>query len=86
MFSSPQQLFSIHQLSISRSYLLIFIYFQKIGETWITNLDELRGLEKYQNDKNFLLSLHKVKQVGETYNIQNQCIYHINDEDETDKK
>ncbi|ELT95261.1 hypothetical protein CAPTEDRAFT_163682 [Capitella teleta] len=35
---------------------------EKIGESWITKLDELRNLEKFINDKNFILQLQKVKQ------------------------
>jgi len=34
----------------------------KIGEGYLTNLDELRELQKFVNDKNFLLQLQKVKQ------------------------
>ena len=39
------------------------IHKQKIGESWITNLDELRKLEKFDKDKNFLRTLATVKQV-----------------------
>ena len=35
---------------------------EKIGEDWITNLSELRKLEKYAKDRSFLLQLQKVKQ------------------------
>jgi starch phosphorylase len=35
---------------------------EKIGESWITQLDELRKLEKFVNDKAFRLQLMKVKQ------------------------
>ncbi|XP_066280309.1 glycogen phosphorylase, muscle form-like isoform X2 [Branchiostoma lanceolatum] len=35
---------------------------EKLGETWVTKLDELRGLEKFANDQKFLLSVAKVKQ------------------------
>lgn len=35
---------------------------EKIGEGWITNLSELRKLEKFVNDRNFMLQLQKVKQ------------------------
>ena len=36
---------------------------QKITDAWITNLDDLRKMEKFVNDKGFLLALMKVKQV-----------------------
>lgn len=36
---------------------------QKIGESWVTQLDDLRKLEKFADDKSFLLKLMKVKQV-----------------------
>ena len=36
---------------------------QKIGESWITQLEHLRKLEPLVNDKNFLLTLMRVKQV-----------------------
>lgn len=35
---------------------------EKIGENWITQLDDLRKLEKFATDKSFLLKLAKVKQ------------------------
>lgn len=35
---------------------------EKIGENWITQLDDLRKLEKFATDKAFLLKLAKVKQ------------------------
>jgi starch phosphorylase len=35
---------------------------EKIGEEWVTKLDELRKLEQFQKDKNLLLTLQKVKQ------------------------
>lgn len=35
---------------------------EKIGESWITQLEDLRKLEQFANDKNFLLSLMRVKQ------------------------
>ena len=34
---------------------------EKIGETWVTKLDDLRKLEAFQKDKNLLLNLQKVK-------------------------
>lgn len=54
---------------------------EKIGETWITNLHELRGLEKHQKNKNFLLALHKVKQENKmklAAYIQNQFNITVN--------
>jgi len=35
---------------------------EKIGESWITHLEQLRKLEPLVNDKNFLLTLMRVKQ------------------------
>jgi starch phosphorylase len=35
---------------------------EKIGENWITDLDELRKLEAYSSDKGVLVALRKVKQ------------------------
>jgi len=35
---------------------------EKIGENWITDLDDLRKLEALSNDKNLLVALRKVKQ------------------------
>lgn len=35
---------------------------EKIGESWLTNLDDLRKLEAFAEDKNFLIALQKVKQ------------------------
>lgn len=35
---------------------------EKIGESWVTQLDDLRKLEKFADDKSFLLKLMKVKQ------------------------
>jgi starch phosphorylase len=35
---------------------------EKIGESWLTNLSDLRKLEPLAKDKNFLLALQKVKQ------------------------
>jgi hypothetical protein len=40
---------------------------QKIGESWITQLEDLRKLEQFANDKNFLLALMRVKQVELTH-------------------
>ncbi len=34
---------------------------EAIGESWITHLDELRGLEKFADDANFLDALAKIK-------------------------
>jgi len=36
---------------------------QKIGDKFITELSELRQLEKFVNDKGFIAMLGKVKQV-----------------------
>lgn len=35
---------------------------EKIGESWITDLSQLRKLEKLENDQTFLLNLKKIKQ------------------------
>jgi len=35
-----------------------------IGDTWITDLAELRKLEAYSNDDNFLTELHKIKRAN----------------------
>jgi len=35
---------------------------EKIGEKWIKNLDELKKLNKFENDKDFLIELYKIKQ------------------------
>lgn len=35
---------------------------EKIGDTWITQLEDLRKLEKFVGDKSFLLALMRVKQ------------------------
>jgi len=52
---------------------------EKIGESWLTNLDDLRKLEAFANDKNFLITLQKVKQenkmklaqfIEKTYHVQ----------------
>ncbi|KAK2192447.1 hypothetical protein NP493_31g04009 [Ridgeia piscesae] len=51
---------------------------EKIGNTWITRLDELRQLAQFKNDRNFLGQLQKVKQenklrlaafIQKTYNL-----------------
>lgn len=34
---------------------------EKIGESWITNLDELKTIEKFANDKNFLKNFMEIK-------------------------
>ena len=53
---------------ISCSFLLFIngkmVLLQKIGESWLTNLDDLRKLEKFYTDKNFLIQIQKVKQVS----------------------
>ncbi len=33
----------------------------KIGDSWITNMDKIKGFEKYKNDKEVLKSLGKIK-------------------------
>ena len=38
--------------------------FQKIGDAWVTDLAQLRKLEPFKGDKNLLVALQKVKQVG----------------------
>ncbi|XP_035693357.1 glycogen phosphorylase, muscle form-like isoform X1 [Branchiostoma floridae] len=43
---------------------------EKLGETWVTKLDELRGLEKFANDQKFLLSVAKVKQENKMKFVQ----------------
>jgi len=43
---------------------------EKIGDKWITNLDELRKLEQFANDKNLLLALRKVKQENKLKLVQ----------------
>jgi len=43
--------------------VIIFVL-QKIGDKFITELSELRQLEKFVNDKGFIAMLGKVKQVA----------------------
>ena len=45
----------------SSAYLNIF--FQKIGDAWVTDLSQLRKLEPFKGDKNLLVALQKVKTV-----------------------
>lgn len=43
------------------------LYFQKIGESWVTDLYNLRELKQFDSDENFLRTLIKVKQVSSTH-------------------
>jgi len=36
--------------------------FQRIGDNWITHLDELSNLNELINDESFILDIQKVKQ------------------------
>ena len=40
------------------------LIFQKIGDAWVTDLSQLRKLEPFKGEKNLLVALQKVKQVG----------------------
>lgn len=57
----------------------MLVLLQKIGDSWITNLDLLQSLKQYANNDVFLDSLARVKQenklrvaqyVSEEYNIE----------------
>lgn len=51
-------------VSLSNSLLLSVLAPQKIGEDFIRDLDQLKGLRKFVNDEAFIRDVAKVKQVA----------------------
>jgi len=51
---------------VQRKHNILFVL-QKIGDKFITELSELRQLEKFVNDRGFMAQLGKVKQVCVLY-------------------
>ena len=61
-----RQVWAFRCVTIISNHLTLFLL-QRIGESWVSDLYQLRELKKFDTDENFLRTLIKVKQVKEIH-------------------